>query len=449
MKDFLEIVQKRKSIRSFADTEVSRETIRKILECAIAAPTNCNQQRWNFIVVDEVEKKEQLIKMAASNTMFRRAPVVIAVTYDGWSNKEAIQGASLAVGHILLAAEYYGLNGLPMNSYGGDKRVKQVLGIPPDECICCFVALGYPDERAKNALPVPRRPLDEVLHWNQFETRLQPAFTYDPNDWTLEGLKQHHQHYCRKTFMGKEMDLAGSWERELVRLELSRIKGPIIDLFSYDGSYLSLFPDSEVTTFDTTKETAAYTGEAASLVDREVTAHVYEPDNANLTGQPARSATLIFKAERLPDSVLEDVLVKAYSSVVSGGELVIIARTKNIFFRVFFFLIPLVFGKDVRKTGIYTFFGPYQPVKIKKVLQQVERAGFEENSWAGYFAFPAFLEQIYQMIAQYIKSEGSSYLHRERRVDWISKSIDAILKWQGTKRVGILGSVVVITCKKT
>jgi nitroreductase len=207
MRDFLDVITSRKSVRSFDSRAVSRQQIEEILRVATYAPTNCNQQLWNFIVIDDRAILERLVREAASSTILRRVPATIVVTYDGWNYKEAIQGASLALGNILLAAEYYGLATGPMNSYGADTQIKRILGIPQHETICCFVNIGYPSEKAKKEPNVPRRNVQDTIHWGHFEKRSRPTFSYEPNDWTLENLRSHQQYYCRKTFPGKEMDM--------------------------------------------------------------------------------------------------------------------------------------------------------------------------------------------------------------------------------------------------
>src|SRR3990167_11357600 len=242
MKDFLDVVRTRKSVRSFLPEPVSKDIVEKILDVAVEAPTNCNQQLWNFIVIDDPEVKEMLVKEAAGNTLFRRVQTLIVVTYDAWNYKEAMQGASLAVGHILLAATYYGVSASPVNSYGADTKVKKVLGIPEHEVICCFITLGMPDEKALKAPSVPRKDARSVTHWNKFENKFRAPYTYNPNDWSLNELRLHQKHYCRKTSLGKEMDIMSQHERDLVRHELSPLSGSILDHFSYDGAYLQEFP---------------------------------------------------------------------------------------------------------------------------------------------------------------------------------------------------------------
>jgi len=61
-KDFLEVVTTRKSVRSFTPVVPPRALIEEVLKTALMAPTNCNQQLWNFIVVDDPAVKERLKK---------------------------------------------------------------------------------------------------------------------------------------------------------------------------------------------------------------------------------------------------------------------------------------------------------------------------------------------------------------------------------------------------
>src|SRR3989344_1926545 len=422
MQDFLDVLHSRKSIRSFQPVPVPKEVVAKILNEAVCAPTNCNQQLWNFIVIEDASTKERLIKEAACNTLIRRAPVLIVVSYDNWNYKEAIQGGALAVGYMLGAATYYGVGSLPMNSYGSDKKVKKILNIPDNQAICCFVLLGYPDEKADTAKPVPRRDAKDITHRGKFMRRETPSFSYDPEDWSRETLIAHQKFYCRKTFLGKEMDIMSTYERELVRRELADLAGPVTDYMTYDGAYIREFPENvKLTTVDLCIETAEYTQAAAKLAQRSIEAKVLDPTNPPTANS---LSTIIFKLERLP----EDLRKQIYSNV--NGELVIIARKKNLFLSTFFFIIRTVFGRDIRKTGIYNFFGPYKPLNLGRTLRELKQSGFQHLECRGYFLIPTFYEQVWQMFRQYIASDGSSYLHRERRDDVISKILDLIMKVQ-------------------
>lgn len=452
MNDFLNIVYKRKSIRSFSNEIPSKELIEKIIRIAAHAPTNCNQQLWNFIVIENQKIKERLVAEAASNTLFLRVPTIIFITYDGWNYKEAVQGASLALGHLILAATYYGLSASPINSYGADSKIKQILHIPEMEVICCAVTLGYPDERAEKQPLVPRRPIEEVIHWDGFQKKDMPPCTYGPNDWILNHLRAHQRYYCRKTFLGKEMDIMSAGERRLVRDSLAATKSPCADLFSYDGCYLREFPaEHKIMTFDLTEETSQYTRAAATLTCKNQNRFSYarySEDAKLLCDQPMNTITMLYKLERIPAYCLPHLFKQAYHSLAQQGEYIIIARKRNPFLSFFLFVIKLLFGNDIRKTGMYAFFGPYRPITLNRTLKQLHHAGFQDIQWNGYFFIPPLYEQIYQMFVQYIRSEGSSYLHRHRCDDRISRLLERLMRLQGFHRIGRLGSVAVIRCKK-
>ncbi|HRZ30065.1 MAG TPA: nitroreductase family protein [Candidatus Paceibacterota bacterium] len=441
MTDFLNLTRGRKSVRSFSDQTVSRELIERIIMVATYAPTACNQQLWNFTVVTEKETKEQLIREASSSTIIRKAPVIVVVSYDGWNYKEAIQNSSLAVGYILLAASNYGLGSLPVNSYGSDSKIKKILKIPLTQTICCFVLLGYPDGKSQISPLVPRRDLSEVFHWGQFTPAQEISYDYNPEKWTIESLVLHQKRYCRKTFLGKEMDIMSEFERCLVSRELLSASGPILDFFCYDGAYLREFPSTiDLTVVDLCQETSEYTMAAASFIGKNISSLVFNNDTG--IDFVFATSTILFKLERLPKVLRQWVYQQA------TGEFIIVARKSNIFLSIFFLALKVIFGPDIRRTGIFSFFGPYQPISLSVIIKELKMAGFKDIKWSGYFILPPLFEQIYQMFLQHRASEGSSYLHRDKRVNFVSRLIAHILRLQGLRNFGRFGSVVVIKCHK-
>lgn len=448
--DFVDVVKNRKSIRSFSKKQINKEILKKILNLATYAPTSCNQQLWNFIVIDSDEIKSKFVKFAASNTLFLKAPILIAITYDGWNYKEAIQGGSLALGNLLLAAEYYGLGALPMNSYGSETNIRKILNIPKSEIICCFVALGYPDIRAKNATLIPRKSVEEVMHLNYFDIKNKNSFSYNPNLWTLNNLLKHQRYYCRKTFLGKEMDIYNNLEKSLIKKIMKNKKGPFLDLMSYDGSYLSEFPENaNITTYDLCNETSEYTKESVKInKNTKKFSYKYFSPELNIMGEDKyQTVTMLYKAERLPDKILNKLFFESYSKLKNNGQIVIIARKNNIFFSVFYKFLKFIFGDDIRKTGIYTFFGPYKPVDSKKIKKMLKKNKYRRIVERKYFFIPPFFDQAYQMFLQYKKSEGSSYLHRLRRKNIITKFLNYLLKKQGYTN-NSFGSICVIEATK-
>ena len=77
MPEILVVIQSRRSIRQFTPEPVDRELLILLLKAGMAAPTACNSQPWEFIVVTEKEMLDHI----RSKFLFARynAPAAIIV----------------------------------------------------------------------------------------------------------------------------------------------------------------------------------------------------------------------------------------------------------------------------------------------------------------------------------------------------------------------------------
>lgn len=442
--DLQKALTTRRSVRRFKDKPVPMALVSKLVEAATYAPTNCNQQLWKFVAVTDSALKDRLVKEAFSSTIVRRAPVVLVACYDGWSYKEAIQGASFAAQNVLLEATALGLGVLSMNSFGNEDVIKRMLGIPDSYVINCFILVGYPDEVYKTAPVVSRRPVDEVLSMNKFELLHATHRSYDSRKWTVPDLVDFQKYYCRKTFLGKRMDIMDDLERELVKRTLVDLRDKsVLDLFSYDGAYLDLFPDAKLTSVNLDPETERYVVAAAN--DARIKGISYRQYDSMAGLYDA--ATMLFKAERLPPQLRKDSFALAYERLRPGGGLTVVSRVPNLFFMMFYRLIIGLFGDDVRRTGIYAFWGPYRPVRASVLARELRNAGFTTQSSRKHFIIPAFFNQALQMFIQFRKSGGSSYLHRDKHVNILTRILGWLIGLQGFRALPF-GSVVVIRARK-
>ena len=81
------VIQTRRSVRKFQDTPVEREKINACLEAARLAPSACNSQPWEFIVIDDPKVKEAFCQEAFSgvykmSAWAQHAPVLVAAVSD-------------------------------------------------------------------------------------------------------------------------------------------------------------------------------------------------------------------------------------------------------------------------------------------------------------------------------------------------------------------------------
>lgn len=178
---FLELVSRRKSVRSFLDRPVEREKIDRCLEAARLAPSASNSQPWSFVVVDEPPQRQAVARktfgpLLSFNRFTLQAPVLVAVVSRPGKLITRIGGLitrreyrlidiGIAAEHFCLQAVEEGL-GSCMLGWFDEKAVKKILGIPAGRRIDLLIALGYPGESVKR--PKNRRTLDQIRSFNRY-----------------------------------------------------------------------------------------------------------------------------------------------------------------------------------------------------------------------------------------------------------------------------------------
>ena len=159
---FEEVLEKRRSIRRYKDTPVSKEKILKMLEAARIAPSAGGRQPWHFVVVENKET----IKKLAKRDWAAEAPVMIV----GLADQEAsphwcINDLGIALEHIVLAATNQGLGTCWMGQRGREELVKSLLDIPNNFKVIAVIPVGEPDE---TPAPKERKSMDAIVSWEKY-----------------------------------------------------------------------------------------------------------------------------------------------------------------------------------------------------------------------------------------------------------------------------------------
>ncbi|MCB9757520.1 MAG: nitroreductase family protein [Candidatus Omnitrophica bacterium] len=409
-----------------------------IIQAGLTAPSPCNQQLWRFIVLDDSKVKDRLISEAYSSTIIRRAASVVIVMYDGWNYKEAIQSGAMAIMNMLNCSWELQIGSCCINSFGNAKKIKDILKIPENYVIVAFVILGHSDELKNLDVPlVDRRPVQEVVSYNMYQAQGDYVKSYNPQIWKRQSLDDYQKYFCRKTFLGKQMDLVAEQELQVIKAQLENLNGDILDIFSYDGSYLKFFPKQKIYSLNLNEITGRYALSALPLEPQDkdyiksVTWEMLGKDDFDL--RLVAQVTMIMKAERISQDILGELLDVLGKKLQPGTKLTIIARKKNFFLNIFLFCLRLAFGDDVRKTGIFAFWGPFSPIDIHQVSRIFKGKGWQQIEEKQYFFLPAFFQQILQMVFQYYKSGKTSYIHRTVHQNYITRSYDWLLQRQGFK----------------
>lgn len=167
MKNFLELVKKRYSVRGYDKREVEPEKIEYILECARLAPSAVNFQPWKFVLVESGEMKEAL-RSCYHREWFNDAPVYIAVCADenvswkraGDGHDHADVDAAIATEHICLAAADQGLGTCWVCNFDVAK-CREVLKLGEGVRPVALIPIGYP--LSESAPERKRKSFDEVV----------------------------------------------------------------------------------------------------------------------------------------------------------------------------------------------------------------------------------------------------------------------------------------------
>ncbi len=141
----------RTSIRKYTDKPVEPEKLELLLRAAMAAPSACNQQPWEFVVVTDRALISRLAKLTPYTGPCARAPVVIVpcARRDCQLPPFADIDLSAAVENLLLEADELGLGAVWMGVAPMAQRAEEaarLLALPEQLRVFCLVACGYPDQ---------------------------------------------------------------------------------------------------------------------------------------------------------------------------------------------------------------------------------------------------------------------------------------------------------------
>jgi len=92
-KEFINLVNSRRSVRVFTEDQVNPNDIKECLELALLAPTSSNLQCWEFYWVQDTQKKEKLKQYCLDQSAASTAQelIVCIARMDTWKkNKEGI-----------------------------------------------------------------------------------------------------------------------------------------------------------------------------------------------------------------------------------------------------------------------------------------------------------------------------------------------------------------------
>ena len=189
-------IASRKTIRDFADREISQDLIEKIIDAGVKAPSNNHMREWEFILLQDRKKRAALLDeiihpldekgargvvnrwgmkdtdqremyidaIPKQYAMLNNAACLLVPCFkqEGpllkpktLSSLNSFASIWMCIENMFITAADFGIFGVVRIPMEDERKViREKLQIPPTYEFPCFLALGYPAENAKRAKQV-------------------------------------------------------------------------------------------------------------------------------------------------------------------------------------------------------------------------------------------------------------------------------------------------------
>ncbi len=170
MSDVWSAIRTKRMVRRFAPRQLEAATLERIVDAGRHAASSKNQQRWDFVVVEERARLQALSNAGPfAGHVAGAAAAVCLVTPDPrpeGSSTSIMWDLGLAAENMMLAAWELGVGSCPATVY--EQAVPhEVLGLPKDLFCGYILSFGYPadaDDLTRPPKPGGRKALADIVH---------------------------------------------------------------------------------------------------------------------------------------------------------------------------------------------------------------------------------------------------------------------------------------------
>jgi nitroreductase len=205
--DVYEAVNNRKTIRDFEDREIPKGILLKLLDAGFKAPSNDHLRKWEFLVIDDKAKRKELIENIGTSrtkesalkivddlgmvepsqremyidaipkqySMILESGSLIIPCFHGTgpllkpenlSSLNSFASIWCCIENILICAASEGIYGVTRIPTEEERlRMKELLSIPNEYEVPCYLAMGYPKKNARRAKQYEIK-LEDKIHNN-------------------------------------------------------------------------------------------------------------------------------------------------------------------------------------------------------------------------------------------------------------------------------------------
>lgn len=171
---FPEFCKSRHSIRNYVDREIPVAVFLDCVEMAQKSPSACNRQPNKIYIIKTPDLRRRVLELQNGNRGFGNlASALIVLSADvsvfrhqGERNEPHLNSGMFAM-TLMYALHYHGIGSCALNwsvNFMRDRKLKKLLGIPPNEVVTLIVSCGYVPHKLHVALS-PRVRNTEVVRF--------------------------------------------------------------------------------------------------------------------------------------------------------------------------------------------------------------------------------------------------------------------------------------------
>lgn len=166
----IDLIFQRRSVRKYTEMLVSDEIIKQILTAGMSAPTACNKQTPEFIVLKKREILQKVASYLPNGSFLATAPFGILVCGNmerAHAEEESymLQDCSAAIENILIATSILGIGACWLGIHPRPDRIEKIIkyfNLPGHIIPVSAISFGYPVTDAE-----PRKQyIEEHVHFD-------------------------------------------------------------------------------------------------------------------------------------------------------------------------------------------------------------------------------------------------------------------------------------------
>ncbi|MFC1866652.1 nitroreductase family protein [Thermodesulfobacteriota bacterium] len=437
----IKIIKGRRSIRRYEAEKVPRDKLMELFSSASFAPSSCNLQSWQFVIVDDDEIKKRIVQKGKVNKQVLSAPTVIVAAYNRNVTRENYsnyQSLAASIQNFLLLAHSEGLGTLWVCNFKDEGGIRDVLNIPDTYRVLALIEVGYPKEISK---PPSRSPVGSFVSFNVFMSDVVIPGTTVLSDWRWKDIMKWQERFARRGYPLEKY--TNDEKKEIPILIGPHIgSGKTLDIYTLSGSLASEIKKSQALIEHHFASQDIH--HAAVMFEPEINNRGYLISN-DIIHEDLKDYSnflLLNRLEHMSEEMIE-IHFKKLAETGSGTKLVVLFRNRHSWFGFYDFIVRYV----LRKNGIDDIFfgtlrnlGPWRLNSRGEIKRILAKHHFEIIRSHGLFCFPTY------------RFGSSEWLKSQKRYSVVANLLKPIfsvteifLKATGLSKV--LGEQVLFICR--